>query len=265
MRCETFIDKFMMHAYYVQLQMTPTSDDLLPLEYLTTLTDKQLSVPGTWFNAQGAPLDYFEIIVDDRNTTFVEKMLVRVGKSKSPLIFDKEIEAIKKAMTKLWTVNLKGHAFRFWVDFDKYARFDRRRPRYSIISSLTNELIFEGEPTEIHYRRVVRPRQEREKIFPLTLKKTNFCDRVQLFRSEWVEGFQEIRLNLSTLLQSQKIIGDSEFDIHLNDMGQPTVEICVADFNPDYDYLKEYTNGALSLQISLCSLHVLLDMVLSFD
>ena len=60
---------------------------------------------------------------------------------------------------------------------------------------------------------------------PFLIKKTNFCNRVRLTRSEWIAGFQEIRL--------EKMLGDSEFDLFLDNLGEQTVEICIEDFNPE--------------------------------
>ena len=95
-----------------------------------------------------------------------------------------------------------------------------------------------------------------------TFKKTNFCSRVRLARSEWVTGFQEIQLNISEeKIDSGNMFGDSEFDIYLDNLGDPTVDICVEDFNPDYT---EQTAKPKNKSSSQGCVHITLIIVISY-
>lgn len=228
----------MNDLYFVQLQLTPIGGDYIPFAYLKDLSDEQKKMPYTWFDSHGAPLQYFEIMMN--KTAYVEKLVVRVGRSVFPLNMEKEVDVIKKAMSKSWTIRLQGDSFSFSVQFDDYAHFTRQQKRHDIIDYIKGVCIaYEEQMLEKYYMVVVNI-PDSMSANAVVLKKTNFCERVRLVRSEWIGGFQQIRLNISAY--NQQVLGDSAFDIYLDEFGQPTVEICVEDFNPNYR--KVYVSSA---------------------
>ena len=240
--CRPLLSKLLDDLFYVQLQLTPTSSDtLLPLSYLRDLTDNQRTEPGMWFDAQDAPLDYFEVYSKEiyiNNTEYAEELVVRVGRKRYPLSLSKEIKAIQTAIRKPWAITLKGEVFQFLVKFYRYELYVPTRYANSK-EHVLNYLILSGEslsfednsPEDFFKDEIVYTGLG----YPFILKKTNFCNRVRLTSSEWIAGFQEIRLNTSKeVFDSNKLLGDSEFDIFLDERGEPTVEICMEDFNPDY-------------------------------
>ena len=253
--CQPLLTNSLDDLFFVQLQLTPTSSDtLLPLSHLRDLTDDQRENPRTWFDAQGAPLDYFDVYTKEiniNNTEYAETLVVRVGKKKYPLSLSKEIKAIQTAIRKPWAITLKGQVFQFLIKFYRYAWYVPIRYETSM-DHVLNHLILSGKTLlfedispddyfvhEISYTGVGDP---------FVLKKTNFCNRVRLTSSEWIAGFQEIRLNTSKeVFDSNKLLGDSEFDIFLDENGEPTVEICVEDFNPDYEEHEPAKNTATVL------------------
>ena len=217
----------------MQLQLTPSSDKLLPLSYLKDLSDEQRNEPESWFDTQGAPLDYF--VVHFKEEEFVEELVVKVGKNKYPFSLNREIKTIQNAITKPWTISLKGEVFQFSVKFYRYAWYIPNPQQASIdhvLKHLNGDTFLYGDAPKDRYVPEVLSMPNGK---PVVLKKTNFCNRVRLIRSEWIAGFGEIRLNTSKeVFDSETFLGDSEFDIFLDEMGVPTVEICVEDFNPDY-------------------------------
>ena len=253
--CRPLLSKLLSDLFYVQLQLTPTSSDtLLPLSYLRDLADDQREEPRMWFDAQGAPLDYFEVYskeININNTEYVEELVVRVGRNRYPLSLSKETKTIQTAIRRPWAITLKGEVFQFFVKPYRYASYVPTRYAYSkehvlnylILSKET--LSFENTSPEDFFIN--------EMIYtgfgePFVLKKTNFCNRVRLTSSEWIAGFQEIRLNTSKeVFDRIKLLGDSEFDIFLDEKGEPTVEICVEDFNPDYEEQEPGRNTAIVL------------------
>ena len=66
-------------------------------------------------------------------------------------------------------------------------------------------------------------------VNPLILSKMTFCEKVRLLGSQWVGLYQEILLNLSTL-GNGRILGDSEFNIFIDENPDIMVEICLEDF-----------------------------------
>ena len=243
-------------GYNVQLLLTPTSDELLPLSYLETLTAEQKQEPTTWFKSQGAPLDHFEVVVKNvtiEKTLYVENLIVRLGKIKNPVSLSKEIKLLKEAMKKSWVIALNGTVFEFTVRFYRYAWFLPLMSwgRTDVLMDLTNNKTTESvryvQSEEAYGEIGLMGTIPATTLF--TIKKTNFCNRVRLVRSEWIAGFQEIRLNTSeAVLDSNKTLGDSEFDIFLGDQGEPTVEICVDDFNPEYQ--KQIATGTATFLLA---------------
>ena len=164
--------------------------------------------------------------------------MVRVGRKKYPLNLDREIKSIKAAIKKPWAIMLKGEVFQFSVRFYRYRWYiptqyaTNKRHVLNYLTGSGESLGSEPSSPDEHY--------ETDVLYigfgnPFTLKKTNFCNRVRLTRSEWIAGFEEIRLNTSTeIFDSNKRLGNSEFDIFLDETGEPTVEICVEDFNPNH-------------------------------
>ena len=119
-----------------------------------------------------------------KNETYVGELLVRVGREKYPLNIAKETEIIQNAMRKNWTITLKGRFFKFTVAFDRYASFipDGMSRRHDLIGDYTSSLhyVHEEKPIPkvyelIHYIRYTD-------LTVSVLKKTNFCERVRLFR-----------------------------------------------------------------------------------
>ena len=262
-RCLPISSKTLNGGYYVQLLLTPTTDKLLPLSYLKNLSNEQIKEPAKWFEVQGAPLDHFEICVkkaDIGKTAYVEGLIVMVGKMKYPFVLGEEIKSIQDAIIKPWAITLNDKVFHFSVKLYRYARF---RPlalleRHNILDYLNrvkeeDTRYVETTEEEMYEQMTVRdefPSQGQSFI----LKKTNFCNRVRLTRSEWIAGFQEISLNTSKeVFDNNKTLGDSEFDIFLNEQGEPTVEICVEDFNPDY---QEQQARATAAKLFSSVLHV---------
>ena len=242
MECIPLLLNSLNDGYNVQLLLTPISDELLPLSYLETLTAEQKQEPTTWFKSQGAPLDYFDVLVKKvsiENTLHVEKLIVRLGKNKHPINLGKEIKLLHEAMTRPWAIALNGTVFEFTVRFYRYAWFLPLKgwQLTNVLMDFTHNKTSAGVPVKKRevFEQLSITDSTRAVTKPFTLKKTNFCNRVRLARSEWIAGFQEIRLNTSeAVLDSNKTLGDSQFDIFLDDQGEPTVEICVDDFNPEY-------------------------------
>ena len=228
-------------GYEIQLLLTP-STELLPFSYLETLTYRQRHVPTTWFKTEGVPLKNFILRVKKvtvETTVFVESLIIWLGVDKG---LNNEFQLLEGAMKEPWTITLNNTRFEFIVSFYRYAFF------VPMMGSWWENVLKEITPNSQRgdWFKRVKPEEAYElvvmkststvggKLF--TLKKTNFCNRVRLSRSEWIAGFQEIRLNISGgVMDSNTTLGDSEFDIFLDDQGEPTVEICVEDFHPDYD------------------------------
>ena len=238
--CRPFISKLLKHEYFVQLQLTPSSDQLPPRSYLVDLTDEQRIEPETWLDAKGAPLDAFALYsktVNINDTEYAEELVVKIGKENYPLNLSREIKNIETAIAEPWTLRLKGKVFQYFVQFYRYLEFvpsAQRRQKENVLNHITlsgEALSYEYSSPDEFYDNDVFSRM----TAPYPLKKTNFCKRVRLKRFEWMAGFNEIRLNISKeVFGSDKRLGDSEFDLFLDEMGEPTVEICVEDFNPDY-------------------------------
>ena len=179
-----------------------------------------------------APLDHFEICVkkaDIGKTAYVEDLIVMVGKMKYPFVLGEEIKSIQDAIIKPWAITLNDKVFHFSVKLYRYARF---RPlalleRHNILDYLNRVKAEDTRYVETTEEEMYEQMTVRDK-FPsqgesFILKKTNFCNRVCLTRSEWIAGFQEISLNTSKeVFDSNKTLGDSEFDIFLNEQGEPT-------------------------------------------
>ena len=205
---------------------------------------------------------------------FVSEILVLIGRQISHFNLENEVNVLRKAMENIWTIELNRTVYSFSTTFYRYADYieDGLNPRYDFISSLSRHKIYEARPPPKVYTdlniKISREIQE-----SAVLKKTHFCEKVKLQRNEWIGGFQEIRLNVtlghtdatmesdegatslhepigrngtggissngSTLKNESvpehiKILGDSEFDFYIDNTGEPVVEICVEDFNPDY-------------------------------
>ena len=253
--CRPLVSKLLNDLFYVQLQLMPTSSDtLLPLSYLRDLTDDQREEPRTWFDTQGAPLDYFELYSKEINiniTEYTEELVVRVGRKIYPLSLSREIKAIQTAVRKPWAITLKGKVLQFIVKLYRHALYIPTRID-NIKEHVLNNLI-QSDETLSFEKSLPEDFFKDEIVYmgfgdPFVLKKTNFCNRVRLTSSEWIAGFQEIRLNTSKeVFDNNKLLGDSEFDIFLDDKGEPTVEICVEDFNPDYKEQEPGRNTATML------------------
>ena len=235
-------------GYEIQLLLTP-STELLPFSYLETLTYRQRHVPTTWFKSDGVPLKNFILRVKKvtiETTVFVENLIVWLGIDKN---LNNEFQHLKDAMKEPWTITLNNTRFEFIVSFYRYALF------VPMMGSLWENVLMKLTPnfTRGDWSKMVKPDEAYELVVIkstttvggqlFTLKKTNFCNRVRLSRSEWIAGFQEIRLNISGgVVDSNKTLGDSEFDIFLDDQGKPTVEICVEDYQEQMVTKTSYGN-----------------------
>ena len=214
--------------------------------------------------------------------SYVDEFLVQVGRQISQLNLAEETNTIRTAMQKNWTIKLNEVVFSFEAKFYRYASFiEDGSPRYDLMSSISSDSnVYEERPPpkvyeylSINFRSTTASR--------IVLKKTHFCERVRLHRIEWLGGFQEIRLSItpehpgvasidgsvssdvssdktlsneesvfnnkstsSTELVSEggTVLGDSEFDIYVDNTGAPIIEICVEAFNPNY--------GAQGLEIN---------------
>ena len=184
--------------YFIQLILTPVDADLPSIHFL--ISEESLQPPELWFDTHIAPLDYFKLyakIVEYENTMYTEKLLVRVGRLQSPLDIAEETKMIRDAMSKTWTINLKNRTFSYTAKFDKYADFvpTGTSQRYDVVHSLSNKVIFENGYPPLIYDLFLRKEDDTPDV---VLKKTHFCERVRLSRSEWEGGFQEIRLYLDS-------------------------------------------------------------------
>ena len=245
----------MNEEFFIQLQLTPSSDNLLPRSYLKELTAEQRKDPGTWFVVNGAPLGELFIFskeVNINNTEYIDELVVKIGKIKYPINLSKAIRIIQSAIEKPWEIHLKGEIFQYHVKIYRYALFIPiaiAEQKANVLNQLVDgDLLYENAQEDELFNLDVQ-------IFPTTfsrsspfiLKKTNFYNRVRLKRYEWIAGFQEIRLNTShDVFESEKWLGDSEFDIFLDDNGEPTVEICVEDFNPGYEEQSTRRNATVA-------------------
>ena len=263
-RCRSILTKLLNDLYYVQLHLTPISDTYLTRFVLGDLTDEQRETPEMWFDAQGAPLDFFEMYskwVDINNAEYVKSLVIRVGRKKYPLNLDKEIQSIQKALEKPWVITLKGLVFQFSVKFDRYAWYVPTQ-NAKIKSNVLNHITLSGDALALE-RATPEEFYKDEFLYtgpgdPFTLKKTHFCNRVRLTRSEWIAGFQEIRLNTSQeIFDSNKRLGDSEFDIFLDETGKPTVEICMEDFNPNHQEQDVMAHGNTASMLYMCEILII--------
>ena len=233
-RCQFITTTLLTNNYYIQLQLTPLTDQLLNLSYIEGLSDDQKRNPKTWLDTNGTQLDLFEVAYKKmkvENETFVKDFVVRVGRATGKLRVDREFKAIRDAISRPWTVRLNGEIFQFSVNFYRYQFYIQWswNTRYDVEDKVKGVFTLEENKGEEPYQTVM---SDTPKESSFMFKKTNFCSRVRLARSEWISGFQEIRLNISQEnLDSGNMLGDSVFDIYLDDLGEPTVDICVEDFN----------------------------------
>ena len=234
--CKPISASWLNDQYFVQLEMTPAMIELLPMSYLDSLSVEERKQPNIWFDAKGAPLDFFILFVEtSKNNSFVKKLIVRIGRSRYPLNVAEETNSIRKAISQEWEININGKTFKFSVQFDKYASFvyDGVQRKFDVSEFVTNDkTVRMGKAVK---RVNAFSSKTNNKLATLILRKTNFCDRVRLLATEWTGGFQEIRLDSSIAREgAEKVLGDSEFDMFLNDHGKVEVDICVEDFNQDY-------------------------------
>ena len=222
-KCQSISSKLLNDMYVVQLQLTPISDRHIPGSYLGDLSEERRREPGTWFDPQGAPIDYFTMYVKEvniENTSYVEEFVVRIGKKKNQLTLDKKTKLLQNAMVKPWAIRFKGDIFQFSVRFYRYAWYvptSQWAFRAHVLNFLKDKAAtYEETPQEERYETVAWSILSDSFI----LKKMNFCNRVRLLMSEWIVGFQEIRLNTSKeVFDSEKMLGDLEFDLFLDELG----------------------------------------------
>ena len=205
--CTLLSSQWQTSLYFIQLTLTPveTTD---PLTLLVLVGNETAFLPPEmWLESHIKPLDYFSMYFSmfegPQGEDYVEKILVRVGRRLSPLDIATETKMLRDAMGKTWTLDLKGRSFSYKVDFDKYANFvaDDNARRYDIVHFLSKNIIYEGSYPARMYELIVE-----RKVPDVVLKKTHFCDRVRLSRSEWEGGFQTIRV----FLDSQESRGEQE-------------------------------------------------------
>ena len=239
---------WMKQRYFIQLEMTPASGSWLPWSYLTELSNEQRNDTGVWFDAKGAPLDYFELFAE--NVTIgqiprVKKLIVRLGRKLPQINVDKETKVIQNAMGKPWEINLRGNTYIYTVKFDKFATYvrDGISVRYHTLEAIkNNHYVFEEQPEERMYTSVGFQNYEPPDF---VLRKMNFCEKVRLLHTEWAPLYQEIIFSPNVTHKcTDRILGDSEFDAGFDeDLDEVTIEICVDDFNPNY--YSNLTSGIL--------------------
>ena len=223
------------------MKLTPVTDRLLPWSYIHELSIEQKQDTNRWFDLKGSVLDVFTIygeVADIDNVTYAKSLIVRVGRKKYPVKFDKEVRAIEKAVLKSWDINLRGESYSFSVEIYKYGVFvfDGKMPRVNIIDRLNHQGKQYYDQVKL-YDRIELFADRSFYIDIAVLRKVNFCMRVRLASSEWVAGYDEITLSPNiTSSTSRRVLGDSEFSIYLDEFGTPVVHICVENFNSDYMY-----------------------------
>ena len=188
--CVPISTRWLVGSYFIQLILSPVGTILLPWSYLTDLSIEQKRSPETWFTSHITPLYHFQVYgkrVVINNETYVGELLVRVGRQTYPLNVAKETVTIQNATRKNWTITLKGSNFSFTVTFDRYASFipNGHSRRYDLTGyyTLMREDIIEENPIPKVYELI----QILDKFNYIhhtvnVLKKTNFCERVRLFR-----------------------------------------------------------------------------------
>ena len=201
--CTLLSSQWQTSLYFIQLVMTPVETTETMTLLVLVGNETAFLPPEMWFKSHIKPLDYFSLYVEPQGEGYIEKILVRVGRRLSPLDIATETQMLRDAMGKTWTIDLKGRSFSYKVDFDKYANFvaDGNVRRYDIVHSLSKNIIYEGPYPARMYELIVDG-----KTPDVVLKKTHFCDRVRLSRSEWEGGFQTIRV----FLDSQESRGEQE-------------------------------------------------------
>ena len=277
-------------SYLVQVILSPVDSKLLPWSYLTDLTDKERLSPETWVDTNFTPLSHLLIMYGKRvsiyGESYVDEILVQVGRQISQLNLAEETNTIRTAMQKNWTIKLNEVVFSFEAKFYRYSSFiEDGSPRYDLMSSISSDskVYEERPPPKVYDYLSINFRSTTAS--PIVLKKTHFCERVRLHRIEWLGGFQEIRLiitpehpgaasidgSVSSNVSSDKplsneesvfnnkstsstgsvseggaVLGDSEFDIYVDNMGAPIIEICVEAFSPNYGTQGLEINDAVS-------------------
>ena len=282
-------NKWLKSSYFVQVILTPVDSKLLPWSYLTDLTDEERLAPETWVDTNFTPLSHLIMHgkrINIYGESYVDEILVQVGRQISQLNLAEETNTIRTAMQKNWTIKLNEVVFSFEAKFYRYASFiEDGSPRYDLMSSISSDskVYEERPPPKVYDYLSINFRSTTAS--PIILKKTHFCERVRLHKIEWLGGFQEVRLNItpehpgvastdgsvssvvsideplsneesvfnnkstsSTGLVSEggAVLGDSEFDIYVDSMGAPIIEICVEAFNPNYGAQELEINDAVS-------------------
>ena len=223
------------------MKLTPTTDRLLPWSYIQELSAEQKQDTNSWFDLKGLVIDVYTIygeVADIENVTYAKSLIVRFGRKKYPIYFDKEVKAIKKAILKSWEINLRGERYPFSVEIYKFGMFvfDGRMSRVNVIDRLNDQRTSYYDPLKLYEAIDFANRLSFYKDIAI-FRKVNFCMRVRLAASEWVAGYDEITLSPNiTSLESRRVLGDSEFSIYLDEFGRPVVDICVENFNSDYMY-----------------------------
>ena len=236
-------------TYTIQLQMTPTMDDLIPMSRLYDLAADDDKSIDSWLQSRGIPLEYFYLYAEPiviNNTTFARRLIVRVGKIDSPVMIDNVLKNIQKSLSKEWQIVSHGQVYSFSVKIEKFKYYVNNgiMLRVNDVDEIENQVgLIEQIETENMYEDVIQ--RLTGSIFGspvIKLTKMNFCERVHLERTEWIGLYQEIRLNL-TDSEDERVLGDSEYNIYPDDQGKAAVDICVDDFNPLY-YIKPPNNAS---------------------
>ena len=229
-------------AYLIQFEMTPTTDNLIPMAHLHEVfaDGARLSKADTWFNSRGVSLEFLSFFaqpVNINNMVFAKGLIVRIGQLKSTIIVDEVLKTIKDALGKEWELSLYGQVYRFSVNIDKFREFvfDGSHPRYSEVELIERQALrLNPNGVDVKMYEPIGQFYLHQQILPsIFLTKMNFCEKVHLERSEWIGLWQEIRLNL-TGSGDGMVLGDSEYNMYADDQGKATVDICVEDFDPLY-------------------------------
>ena len=248
-------------TYTIQIEMTPTMDDLLPMSLLQSMARDKSKSLDSWFQSRGIPLEYFHLYAEPitiKNASFARKIIARVGKMNAQVMIENVLNKIQKALSKEWQIMSHDQVYSYSVNIDKFKTYviDGLHERFNEVEEIerqdvTSDVTSEQVVKEKIYEEIIfRREQHAFYAAPLIyLTKMNFCEKVHLERSEWIGLYQEIRLNL-TGSNDERVLGDSEYNIYSDDQGKAAVAICVDDFNPLYNNKMSPNIGSANRSIS---------------
>ena len=233
--CKIYATIWYHFGYKIHIKMNPVSEELLPLSAFDSLTQRQERNYKTWFDAKGIPLDHFILyaeLVKVQNISYARKLSLIVGSKKLPFNASQTLMMVEQAMSQQWVIRLNGRRYHYDVIFDDYTSFvfDGNMIRTNFYDPTVLEPI---RPPKI-YKRVLPVARDVLLETDFYITKMFFCEQVQLLPEEWVAIWrEEIRLNI-TETGINKVLGDGQFSVYVNDNGERDIRICVEDFDPQY-------------------------------